>query len=110
MTLDRIRTILGAAVTWLVTAAAILTILIGELGSIAGVPAEVVQLLGTALVIVTAAITIIRRVTPVLPTARGLLPPPAGVPETARELELLRVNSGLRHPAGVDPKFPGEFA
>lgn len=100
MNLARLRVILGAAVTWLVTAAAILTILIGELGGVAGIPPAVVRVLATALVVVTVAITIIRRVTVVLPAARGLLP--TGQPNTGLEaigVAALRNAHKRQHPA-----------
>ena len=81
MLIARIRVVLSAAVTWLVTAAAVVTILVAELGSVAGVPPAVVHALGTALVVITVATTIIRRVTVVLPEARGILP--TGHPKVA---------------------------
>jgi len=84
----RLRVVLSTAVTYLVTLSAVLVIVAGELGSVAGIPAGVVQALGATISALGVAITIIRRVTPVLPAARGLLPPPAMIHTTAYEAEL----------------------
>lgn len=83
---DRARVILTAAVTYLVLAAVIVAILIDELGAVAGIPPVVVKVLGGILTACTVAITIIRRVTPVLPAARSITPVDAVA--TAREAEL----------------------
>ena len=121
MLIARIRVVLSAAVTWLVTAAAVVTILVAELGSVAGVPPAVVHALGTALVVITVATTIIRRVTVVLPEARGILP--TGHPNSGLEAvgaAALRNAHRRQHPAepaaaetaagGELEQFPGEFA
>lgn len=79
----RLRVILSAAVTWLVTLAAVLVIVIDELGSVAGIPAGVIKALGSLLTIVGVAVAIIRRVSPVLPAARGILD--NGAPRTRLE-------------------------
>lgn len=77
--LARVRVLLGAAPTYLVALAAILTIVVDELAPFADDPAIawVVRILGVILTIVGVAVAIVRRVTPVLPAERGLLPPPA---------------------------------
>ncbi len=85
----RIRTVLASAVSWLVALAAVLTIVAEELAGVAGLPDAVGRAIATALVVIGVAVAIIRRVTPVLPGARGILPPPAGTPETPREAALL---------------------
>lgn len=72
----RIKVILNAAVTYLVAAGIILTIVLEELDPFAGdVPAFVFRTLTAAATIAGVAATIIRRVTPVLPDDRGILPP-----------------------------------
>jgi hypothetical protein len=71
-----LQVLLGAAVTWMVALASGLTLAAGEIAQAAPEGSEgtvavilrVVAWLGTAVLIV-------RRVTPVLPAARGLLPP-----------------------------------
>lgn len=76
--LARVRVLLGAAPTYLVALAAILTIVVDELAPFADDPAIawVVRVLGVVLTIVGVAVAIVRRVTPVVPAERGLLPPP----------------------------------
>lgn len=73
----RIKVVLTAAVTWLVAASLVVTIVSSELAdvlsdgtaeTVAAVSLKIVAWLG-------AAVSIIRRVTPVLPDQVGLLPP-----------------------------------
>jgi hypothetical protein len=85
---NRISVLLGAVNTWLVTLAAILTIVIGEIGQLAFIPEPAVQILGTALAVLLVAAAIVRRSTEVLPEARGLTPAPPDQPLTIREAEL----------------------
>lgn len=66
-TLARLKVILTAAVTYLVLAATVLTIVSESLPAAPGTIAKVLAWLGTA-------VLIIRRVTPVLPDERGVLP------------------------------------
>lgn len=72
----RIRVILTAAPTWLVFAALTVQIVTEEISKIlpAGWAARVVAIGGAVGAIIGAAIAIIRRVSPVLPAERGILP------------------------------------
>lgn len=76
--LARVQVLLGAAVTYLVALGAILAIIVDELAPFAADPAVawVVRILGILATVVAVSVAIVRRVTPVLPTERGLLPPP----------------------------------
>lgn len=85
---DRIQVVLTAVVTWLVALAAVLVIVADELATAIGAEHPVVALCARAVVVVGVAVSIIRRVTPVLPAAQGLLPVPDGVPVTEREAAL----------------------
>ena len=77
--LARVRVLLTAAPTYLVAAAAVVQVVVAELGD--DWPAVAAG--GTRVLAVLAAATaIVRRVTPVLPVERGLLPP-GGTPGEA---------------------------
>lgn len=73
---QRVKVILGAAVTWLTAAGLILTIFAEEIASVApaGAAEDVTVWLVRIVAWIGAAVTIIRRVTPVLPEERGVLP------------------------------------
>lgn len=82
-TLTRIRTLLHAAPTWLTLAALVVTIFADELAAVLPTSAaETVGVWAARLVAwLTAATLIVRRVTPVLASERGLIPaPPAHAP------------------------------
>lgn len=70
------KVILKAAPTWLTAAAVVLTVLNDEIGGL--LPEGAAETFGTIVVTagawIGAAINIIRRVTPVLPEERGVLP------------------------------------
>lgn len=72
----RIKVVLTAAVTWLVLASTIVTILSEEIATVlpAGAATDVGAVALKVVAVLGAAVTIIRRVTPVLPDERGLLP------------------------------------
>jgi hypothetical protein len=73
-TIERLRVILTAAVTWLVAIATVLTIVAAELGDAFGDDAApVVTWIARIIVWIGVATAIIRRVTPVLPAAQGIL-------------------------------------
>ncbi len=73
-TIERLRVILTAAVTWLVAIATVLTIVAAELGDAFGDDAApVITWIARILVWIGVATAIIRQVTPVLPAARGIL-------------------------------------
>lgn len=76
--LARVRVFLKSAPTYLVAAGAIVTIIVDEASKVLphGWQDNAVQIGGTVAAIIGAAVTIIRRVTPVLPEERGLLAPP----------------------------------
>lgn len=94
--IQRIHTVLSAAVTWLVVLAMVLTIVAAELADALGATSPVVVIALRAVAAIGVAVSIIRRVTPVLPDARGLLPKP-DQPATSDEAwltaELERVRS-----------------
>jgi hypothetical protein len=72
----KVRVVLTAAPTWITAAATLVTIFSEEIGGL--LPAGAAESLASAGAIVLAwlgaAINIIRRVTPVLPEERGILP------------------------------------
>lgn len=68
--INRVQTLAGAAVTWLVLASVVLTAVLGEVGD--DIPA-LAEWGGKALAFLAVAIAIVRRVSPVEPTDRGLL-------------------------------------
>lgn len=76
--LASVKVILRAAPTYLVAIGAVLTILVDELTGYAAVPAVewVLRVLGILATIVGVAVSIIRRVEPVIPERRGVLEPP----------------------------------
>lgn len=73
----RARVVISDVVTWLVVASSVVVILAEEIAKI--VPADwrsvVVEIGMRALAVLGAVVMILRRVTTVLPTERGLLPP-----------------------------------
>lgn len=73
---DRIVVILKAAPTYLVLASTVLTVIADELAKILPTPwaERLTALVITVTAALAAAIAIIRRVTPVLPEERGILP------------------------------------
>lgn len=88
--LERVRTVLTAAPTYLIAAAFVVRAILEEVAQAVDVVPP--WLAGGAAALLTGlalAVSIIKRVTPVLPSARELLPPAAGQPVTAREAELL---------------------
>jgi hypothetical protein len=85
---DRITTVAKAAVTWLVALAGVLTIVAEELTTALGADSAAVAWIVRIVAWLGIAITIIRRSTPVLPAARGILPKP-GEPATVAEREYL---------------------
>jgi cyanophycinase-like exopeptidase len=86
----RAKTLLGALVTWLTVIGAVLTIAVDELTDYIDEPAvaAVIKVLGAAVVAIAVAINIVRRVTPVIPSDRGLLP--LAYPEPARKDDVPR--------------------
>ncbi len=73
---QRLEVIATAAVTWIVVASTVLTVVAEELGNLFadGQAATVIRVLLRIVAALGAAVTIIRRVTPVLKAERGLLP------------------------------------
>jgi len=82
----RAKTVARAAVTWLVLASTILTVAAEEIAKVAGTDSPVVVLALRAVSWLGVAVMILRRVTPVLPDARGILPTGAIETETERLL------------------------
>ena len=72
----KLKVILKAAPTWIITAALIVPIVADEVGKVvpAGWQDNVVSISGRVLAILGAAAAIIRRVTPVAKDQRGILP------------------------------------
>lgn len=95
---QRIVVVLGAAPTWLLAASTTVTIFSEEI--VAVLPDELdFQVAKYATIIVgalTAAITLIRRLTPVLPNERGLLPgpPPEGYSIGVERIEEVEAAEG----------------
>jgi hypothetical protein len=83
----RIRTVLTALVTWLTVLAAVLSIVVDELADYADVApvAWVIRIAGVVLVAAGVAVNIVRRVTPVIPADRGLLPLAYPTPDRKRD-------------------------
>lgn len=83
--LERLLVIVRAAPTYLVAVAMVAAIIAEEFGGIAGMPAGVVAAIVRVAAFLTVVVAILRRVTPVLEGARGLLPNdhPATVAEVA---------------------------
>ena len=103
--IERIRTVATAAVTYLVALASVLTIAADELGKVAGVPENITRALAVALVVIGTAVAIIRRVTTVLPAARGIVD--QGTPATAAEAAALhRVAELETELAAARAEFP----
>lgn len=82
-TIARIKVVLTAAVTWLIVASTIITIMSEEIAAVLpdGAATTVGAVALKIVSIISAAVAIIRRVTPVLPEERGLLPK-TPLPET----------------------------
>lgn len=74
--IERVKVVAGAAVTWLVAASIVITIFSEEIGGLLtdDTAALVASWATTAVGWLGAAVAIIRRVTPVLPEERGILP------------------------------------
>jgi hypothetical protein len=87
---ERVRVVLTAAVTWLIAFGAVVAVVADELAPFRTVPyvGAALNVLAAVAVVVAVIVRVIQRSTPVLPAARGVLPPPPGVPVTAREVEL----------------------
>lgn len=75
--LKRARVILTAAPTYLVAAGAVVAVVADEVSKVlpTGWQDNAAQISGAILGIIGAATAIVRRVTPVLPHERGILPP-----------------------------------
>ena len=85
----RAKVLAASAVTWLLAAATIITLAAGELAKVFPDNAATIGALAIRAVAFTGgAVAIIRRVTPVLDQARGLLPADPLTLTTAREVEL----------------------
>jgi hypothetical protein len=72
----RVKVVLSAAVTWLVVASSVVTVFADEIAPIIPAPwsERASAIAVTVLGVLAAAIAIIRRVSPVLPDERGILP------------------------------------
>lgn len=72
----RLKVILSEVTTYLVAAGAVVGIVADEVGQVlpAGWQDNAVQIGGAVVGVIGAAVAIIRRVTPVLPADRGILP------------------------------------
>ena len=92
--IERIKVFLTAAVTWLVVLGGVLTIVIAQLTPTLGIDHPVILWLTGAVVWIGIIVQIIRRSTPVLPSARGILP--VDTPATSQEMHLQRELDNLR--------------
>lgn len=90
----RVRVVLRAAPTYIVLAGGTLAIVADELAKVVGADSPVVVLILRAVSLLGAAVAIIRRVTPTLPDARGILP--TGEPVTSNEAFYAREMAHLR--------------
>ncbi len=83
--LTRVRVVATQAVTYLVGAAAVIPFIADDIADQlpAGAAGQVTKYALLAVAWIGAAVSIIRRVTPVLPQDRGLLPPPSGLVDRA---------------------------
>lgn len=90
--IDRTLVVLRSAVTWLTLLATVLGIVAANLQPFTSDPnvARVVAFIAAAVAVVAVIVQIISRVTPVLESARGLLPVPESIPVTSRERQLQR--------------------
>lgn len=88
----KVKTVAKASVTWLVVAAGVLTVVADELATQLGADSPVVVLVLRAVSWIGVAVAIIRRSTPVLPDARGVLS--NGHPVTEDEARLERELAG----------------
>jgi hypothetical protein len=71
---ERVKVVLSAAVTWIVAASAVVQIVADEVGAALPGHAEDVSTVAVRVVaVLAAAVGIIRRVSPVLPSERGLV-------------------------------------
>lgn len=70
----KIKVIASSAVTWLTFAVVVLTMFSEEIAALLPAESDVTTWIATAVVWLSAAIAIIRRVTPVIPEERGILP------------------------------------
>jgi hypothetical protein len=89
----RILVVLTAAVTWLTLAATVLGIIAANLQPFTdGNPdvARVVAFIAAIVAVIAVIVRIISQVTPVLHSARGLLPVDESIPVTSREAHLQR--------------------
>jgi hypothetical protein len=93
-TIEKIKVIAFSAVTWLTAASAVVVILADEIAKVlpGGYQDDVARWALIVGGVLTAAINIIRRVTPVIPEDRGILPKPPVVPE-------VNVEAGVPTPA-----------
>lgn len=73
MTIEKIRVILSSAVTWLTFALLVLSSVAAEVPALGPIGETASRLALQAVVWVTVAISIIRRVSPVPPNKRGIL-------------------------------------
>lgn len=106
--IDRIVVLLKAAPTYLTAVALIAGVLLEQLPELPfGLPGWVTPALAGVIATIGVATVIVRRVTPVLEDARGLLP--ADGPNTAAERDLLERVGELPPPA-VPPNWRDEFA
>lgn len=106
--IERVRIILTAAVVWLTVLGLVLGIVAEELAVMIGVESPVVAFLLRVVAMVGVGVSILTRVTPVLPGARGVLPPPAGVPVTPDEAALAGQLSAARRAQITRATYSGD--
>ena len=93
----RARVILGSLVTYLVLLAAVIAAAAGPIVEAVGVDSPVAKIVATVLGVLAVAIEVVRRVTQVLPDARGVLPVPDDQPVTAQERWLMHELETVRN-------------
>lgn len=85
--IQRVKVIGQSIVTWAGVAILVLGVVSDEIVGLlpADMGGKVIGGIAVAVAVLTAIVKVIQRVTPVLPEARGILPPPSGEPVTKEE-------------------------
>jgi len=93
---ERAKVLLKSALAWLTVIAAVLTYVLQQIKDVDGVPPWLLKSLTTVAGVVAIIIVQVRRVTPVSPDQRGLLPPQGpATPTLDAEGEIYQPDAGL---------------
>ena len=91
----RARVVLSSLVTWIAVAVTVVAAMLPELLDVFGTDSSVAVLAGRGVALLTGVVAVIRKVTPVLDTAEGLLAAD-DTPVTSNEAHLRRELDALR--------------